>query len=93
MPRSTIPLTLTPESSQIHGYGYDPATQRLHIAFKSNHQRKTYEYPNSTQEEADDLAAAPSKGAWVGKFIKERAFDIMQDDPKTATEAQNGTPA
>lgn len=91
MPKSTIPLVLTPDSSQIQGWGYDSFSKRLHVAFKSNHERKTYEYPNTSQEDADALAAAPSKGAWVGKFIKGREFDIMKDDPKPA-DSEGGEP-
>lgn len=85
MPKSTIPLTLTPESGQIHGYGYDPASKRLHVAFKSNHERKTYEYRDVSQETADALVAAESKGRYVDKVVKaNHDFDTMVDDePKT----------
>ena len=85
MPRSNIPLQLTPDSSQIQGFGYDSFSKRLHVAFKSNHERKTYEYIGVGQEYADGLAAAKSKGAYVDKMIKPLfEFDVMQDDPKPA---------
>lgn len=70
MPRSTIPLTLTPNSHQIHGIGYDAATRTIAIEFKSNHDRVTYHYPNESLERFQALEAAESKGRHVDKVIK-----------------------
>lgn len=64
MPRSTIPMTLTPDSHQIHGYGYDAATQTMVLTFKSSADTKDYEYPNTPPEKFAELAAAESKGSW-----------------------------
>lgn len=92
MPKSNIPLTLTPDSSQLYGFGYDSFSKRLHVAFKSNHERKTYEYRDVSQEVADGLATAESKGRYIDKIVKaNHNFDTMQDDPKTA-DSEGGEP-
>lgn len=67
---STIPLTSTPESSQIAGWGYDPTTKRLAVAFKSNAADVTYEYRDVPPEVAAALAEAPSVGSFVHRVIK-----------------------
>lgn len=68
--QSTIPLTLTPESSQIHGFGYDPLRQVLAIEFNSNHTQLTYEYQDVTPDLFAEFQAAESKGSW---FYKNKA--------------------
>jgi len=88
MPASTIPLTLTPESSQLHGYGYDPKTQTLALEFNSNHATKTYHYPGFTPEQFEALknAAAESIGSHFYKHIKkqwEGKFQILYKDVAT----------
>lgn len=78
MPTSTIPLALTPESSQIHGFGYDPVRQVLAIEFNSNHEQLTYEYPGVTPDRFAEFQAAESKGSWFYKNKKSLAvFDRM----------------
>lgn len=61
--KSIIPLTLTPQSSQIHGHGYDPLTQTMALEFNSNHQRLTYHYKGITPEKYAQLAGAESVGS------------------------------
>lgn len=82
MPASNIPLTLTPDSSQIHGYGYDPATGTLAVAFKSNHQRLTYHYPGVTAEEFAAIQAAKSTGGHIHlNYVRNgRNFDRMENE-------------
>lgn len=70
MNRSTIPLTLTPESSQIHSYGYDPESQTLAVKFNSNHAALTYHYKGVPPALAAELESAPSKGALIYRHIK-----------------------
>lgn len=55
------------ESSQIHGYEYDPASKRLFVQFKSNGARITYAYPDISPELAAEAQAAESKGKFFGK--------------------------
>lgn len=80
---STIPLTLTPDSSKIHGYGYEPGTQTLAVRFKGFSDGKpglfTYHYSNVTQEMVSALEAAESKGAHVNAvFVKTKyPFDKL----------------
>lgn len=82
MPRSTIPMTMTPESSQIAGYGYDAASQTMVLAFQSSAGQKEYEYPDTPPAKFAELDAAESKGRW---WRANRAnfpnFRVMRDDP------------
>lgn len=89
MPQSTIPLTYTPDSSQIAGYGYDAATQRLAVEFKSS--AFVYEYRDVSPETAAAMQAAASKGSFVHKVIKpNHDFDRM---PKAAeADSEDGEP-
>lgn len=78
MTASTMPeLTLTPNSSQLHGYAYDPKTQTLALEFNSNHKTQTYHYPGFTPEQFEAFKNAESHGShfyahikkqWDGKF-------------------------
>lgn len=88
MPQSTIPLILTHDSSQLHGYGYDAASQTLAIEFKSNHQKLTYHYPNFSAESWAAFQAAESKGSFFYKHIKpaypEGFVRMFKDEPAPA---------
>ncbi|MEY4952511.1 MAG: hypothetical protein RL299_935 [Pseudomonadota bacterium] len=86
---STIPLTPTPDSSQIAGYGYDTAAQRLAVAYRSNSALVTYEYKNVPPEVAAALDAAESKGSFIYKSIKP-AFDFDRLMNKVADESEGG---
>ena len=95
MPKSTIPITLTPQSSQVIGYGYDAATKRLAVKFKSNGARMTYEYTGVEPEFVADLDAAESKGAFVTKHLSraKAPFDYCPEDPpakETTAETEGG---
>ena len=90
MPQSTIALTLTPESSQLHGYGYDSVTQRLAVVYRSN-DTCTYEYLGVGPALVAALNAAESKGGYIGRFIKRHyEFERLNKDvvKEDAAEAQ-----
>ena len=72
MPASLIPLTLTPDSSQLHGYGYDSNSQTLALEFNSNWERVTYHYPAFPPEKFAEFAGAESKGSFFYKHIKKQ---------------------
>lgn len=72
MPNSNIVLTLTPESSQIHGYGWENGT--LALEFKSNHEKVRYHYP-FTPEQFAAFEAAESKGKHFYAHIKKQYAD------------------
>ena len=65
-------ITLFPcESSQIHAYGHDPATNTLALQFKNKQgPGAVYHYPNFTAEYYAAFVAAPSKGKHFGAHIK-----------------------
>jgi hypothetical protein len=67
---SQITLTLTPESDGLHGYGYDPVSQKLAVEFEANHAERTYHYLKVPPAMAADLEAASSKTAFVMRNIK-----------------------
>ena len=80
MPQSTIPLTQTPESSQIAAYGYDANTQRLAVKYKTNGDRFTYEYKGVPPALAEAMEAADSKGSFIYRTIKPTFdFDRMEE--------------
>lgn len=86
MPESTIALTLTPTSSQLHGYGYDAGTQTLALEFNSNHATKTYHYPGFTPEQFEAFKAAESQGSFFYKHIKNQwdgKFQIIYKEVPT----------
>lgn len=61
------------ESSQIHGLGYDAATQTLAIRFKNRTTgapTSLYHYANVPAEEFTALREAASIGSYFGKHIK-----------------------
>jgi hypothetical protein len=85
MPASTIPLTLTPESSQIRGYGYDPSTKTLAVEFVSNASRVTYHYKDVPQDVADEFASSESKGRFARtRLVHAFEFDRMMKDDEDA---------
>ncbi len=53
-------------SSNIELIVYEADTQDLRVSFKSG----DYVYHNVTQEEADALEAAPSKGSYIATQIR-----------------------
>lgn len=55
------------ESSQIAEIGYDPASQKLEIKFRSG---GVYVYDGVPPEEYEALLAADSKGSHFGKNIR-----------------------
>jgi hypothetical protein len=88
MPQSTIlPLTLTPDSSQLHGYAYDAGTQTLALEFNSNHAQKTYHYPGFTPEQFEAFKNAESQGSYFYANIKKQwpdgKFVTMYKDAPT----------
>jgi len=62
----------TPDSSQIAGFGYTPATQQLTIKFK--HGGSVYDYQNVPQAVFDGLNAAESKGRYFGQNIRHAPY-------------------
>ena len=87
--QSTIPLTLTPESSQLYGYGYDEAMRTLAVEFRSNKDQRTYHYTDVTPEKAAALDAAPSKGTFIYKQIKNvHDFVPMEKEPDPQEDEQ-----
>lgn len=89
MTPSMIPLSLTPDSSQLHGYGYDAAGKVLAVEYRSNHDSVTYHYKEVPAEAAQGLDAAESKGAFIFKQIKPKFdFDRLEKEPAPAAEPQ-----
>lgn len=79
---SSIPLTLTPDSNKVHGYGYDATTRRLAVEFKTHKDTPpavTYEYINVPVEKFAELEAAESKGKFVNaEFVNTKwPFDKL----------------
>jgi hypothetical protein len=83
------------ESSQIHGFEYDAASQRLFVQFKSNGARITYAYANISPAVAAEAEAAESKGKFFGRpFTK--AYTVFERLPGyggVAETANEGTEA
>lgn len=83
-PRRTNMIQMIPcDSSQIHSYGYDPATQTLALQFKRSIESKhggkarvagsVYHYANFTAADYADFCASTSKGTFLGACIKPHA--------------------
>jgi hypothetical protein len=74
MKHSAITLALTPQSSKVYGYGYEPGTQTLAVRFKGFDgapRDNTYHYPDVTPEMFAALEAAESKGKHINAvFVK-----------------------
>lgn len=87
MPRSTIPMTMTPDSSTIAGYGFDAASGTMVLQFNSSKGQKEYEYPDTDPAKFAELHAAESKGSWWYKNkVNFPTFRVMQEDaPETAS--------
>lgn len=58
---------IKPNSSQIAGYDYDPATKTLTVEFKSG---GTYTYHDVPAEKFEAMQAAPSVGSYLHANIK-----------------------
>lgn len=54
-------------SSNVHSVGHDPATNNLHIQFKSG---ETYVYHGVSPEKHQALISAPSIGAHLNAHVK-----------------------
>lgn len=81
MNASMIPLILTPDSSQLHGYGYDAESQALAVEYRSNHDKVTYHYKGVSPEVAASLHEATSKGSFIYKAIKPNyGFDRIEKE-------------
>lgn len=81
MTQSLIALTtMTPDSSQLVGYGYEAGT--LAIEFKSNHKRVQYHYPNFPADLYAQLEAAESKGSFFYRVVKPMYPDSFIRVPK-----------
>lgn len=76
-----IALTLTPDSSQLHGYGYDAATQILVVEFATSHENATYFYLDVPPAIASGLDAAKSKGVYVNRTVRPHFNCSRQDKP------------
>lgn len=90
---SDIPLTLTPDSSKIHGYAYVINTRTLAVRFKNFGDQQpgqyTYHYRDVTPEAFAELEAADSKGAHItAVYVKTRwPFDkLLAEAPAQAAE-------
>lgn len=63
-----IPMTETPNSSQIAAHGYDLSTKTLRVRFKWGNSE--YDYHRLPPEVAAEFAAAKSKGGFLKAAIK-----------------------
>jgi len=74
MRHSEIPITMTPKSSKVYGYGYDAGAKTLSVQFKGFDgapRDNAYHYPNVTPEMFAALEAAESKGKHINAvFVK-----------------------
>ena len=69
-----LPRLLPVESSSIDAVGYDPASRRLYVRFRSGY---TYVYYAVAKPVFDDLLAADSKGRFLNQEIKD-AYDYRR---------------
>lgn len=71
-----IPWTLTPQSSWVHSYRYNPARLMLQMKFKNRRGRITVSvvYPNVTRTTALYLNRAKSKGKFVWRHLYYRPY-------------------
>ena len=69
-----LPRLLPVESSSIEAVGYDPASKRLYVRFRSAY---TYVYDEVAKAVFDDLLAADSKGRFLNQEIK-GAYDYRR---------------
>ena len=65
------------DSSSIASVGHDPATDTLHVEFKSS--SKVYAYPGVSAEDHQALMNAPSIGAHFGKHIRPHYSGRLQN--------------
>jgi hypothetical protein len=64
---AAVKSILTPQSSNVSGYSYDPATQDLNVTFKGG---GTYAYKGVTPKHAKSLGRNKSVGKTINKIIK-----------------------
>lgn len=84
----TITMKQVPKSSNVHAYGYDPATKTLRVAFKSG----TYDYAGVPSEVVAALDEAKSKGSFIATSIKGKFSSTkFQKDKPMPTEAETAT--
>lgn len=57
----------TPESSNISRFGYEAASQQLHVEFKNG---STYAYFDVPEHVFVEMRQAPSKGQFIASRIK-----------------------
>jgi hypothetical protein len=83
---NTIPL-MACESSMLHAYGYDAATQTLAVQFKNG--TKVAQYRGITPDDFAALEAADSIGKHFGRHIRGREFTYADPPP---TDSEGGEP-
>ena len=69
-----LPRLLPVESSSIDAVGFDPASKRLYVRFRSGY---TYVYYEVAKSVFDDLLGADSKGRFLNQEIK-GAYDYRR---------------
>ena len=81
-------IAITPcESSRIHGYGYDAATQTLALQFKSKGgPGSIYHYAGVPAPVFSDLQKAESLGRFFGEVIQSKDEDGNLNYPFTKVE-------
>jgi hypothetical protein len=62
-----MPNMIRVESSSVRAIGYDDATQRLHIQYRTG---THYIYYGVPRRVFDELLTAPSKGSFVNRQVK-----------------------
>jgi len=82
-----IALSLTPDSSQLHGYGYDEANSVLAVEFASSHEQYTYFYLGVPPATFKELNVAKSKGSFILRTIKPHFAYRRTDKPGKEVEA------
>ena len=82
-----IALSLTPDSSQLHGYGYDEASRVLAVEFATSHEDSTYFYLDVPPTTFEELTAAKSKGSFIIRAIKPHFAYRRESKPGKEVEA------
>lgn len=75
MPTNTIPMTATPESSQIGAYGYDAASKTLAVHFKRG--STVYLYRGVEPDTADKFIDSESLGRAFNEHIRGHEFTCV----------------
>lgn len=84
-PTPAISMVPVVSSSNVTGFGYDPASSTLAVSFKGG---STYDYPNVPPEVHQAFADAESKGSYFLKQIRPKFVGV-----KRAAAAAEPTPA